>query len=1299
MSETYKKFTAQDYSVTPFNAHKQYIFNSSSADDNQIKWYNVSWTSESISLYSSASSYYGSDTINTVKYNQLDHLFYKNFKNDTLNRFGYNNYLVQKRELYNKAQVISIPAGLYGHEIKPGSFQLSSSNYEIIDDSHGNLIVSGTIIENYPSDIRKNIFKLGPVKAFKSYDLNTIPGYAVKLYDPQNKEEGITKRFWRRGEKNPNLTNNYTTPKEIQSETDDSYYFNPFKYKNVTFSKNTLGNKGTNHSSINFISENSSHIVAPHNSQYNFNEEDFSISFWVKPKPLGYHILPQSSSIGMKIGGGIVYHVDSNYAYIISTEPLSSFFPSSRTRWEWGPLNVNSGQGVGNVRTGLLSTPALGDGEQQTENIKILDLTSPVMLGGVIDSYNHNGYTDWYVPTVTELYTADTNLNIFNPNGISNPIFNNLDASLLEDSIRGGLISNLPPIINELLTSTESDTNINQYLAYVSGFNNGKPYDKNFLSILRPIPTTTLPVRRIAINGNGVLDNDNPRYIICKSGTQTIVPNNVNLGTETSKNTSLLGTLQSKDIISQPQFPYEIYMKGDILFFDRSDGDVISSVRSPKGVIGLSEIHHILCQKSSSKMEIYIDGDLQISSLDTTIKQTQNLANLYIGSKGHQTVPDGSGELGKIKFFNGELSNINIWNESFNSSSVINISESINASPYIGNVFYQNGFAVITRPNTQNLGIGETTPPFEIAESQLKERLRVFPNPVKAGDLPNWIVGMDMKPDGTRFYTTNGSSRLFSLDLSTPFNLNTAGTDVNVSGITTSFTIEEDKLPNVSSTYKKQFNSATDIELKYDGGSLFTIGNGYNNMSGSEPLNNSKRYEGGIVEIPLRTKWDISSGSLGSMDFENAKIGILDFYFYHSDVEGYSAQQTMTTAQLASQIHKIDALSPNYYIMGGQKPLSFTWKEDGTSFFTTHTSTLERRFSGTPGNWKREFVGSFTDPFQSAVYNRNLGTSFKIEEWPVDTPWDINTIIRSGNYLYTNTKSHLGQLGTDPTAAAVNTSKGPTHYGKAGKTLDLSTIISPEGYPINIRGIKFNTKGTKMWVTTDITSISEPIGTRWAAGGWDQPSILNASSPNWIPLTTLGNEREGSKIWEFNLTIPWNIETTQFIKTFKLNEYGGILDRGNPTNDIHFANTGNPSPTYLPNDNTTRLRGLIWNPDGSSYITANALARTFLNISTQPAPANYKIQFQGSHMIVENEYQCTIDEHEFNSTLNISARKIKSQDSYELANFTTSSFFKPYITTVGLYNEDNELLVVGKMGQPIRSSNETDTTIILRWDS
>ena len=91
-----------------------------------------------------------------------------------------------------------------------------------------------------------------------------------------------------------------------------------------------------------------------------------------------------------------------------------------------------------------------------------------------------------------------------------------------------------------------------------------------------------------------------------------------------------------------------------------------------------------------------------------------------------------------------------------------------------------------------------------------------------------------------------------------------------------------------------------------------------------------------------------------------------------------------------------------------------------------------------------------------------------------------------------------------------------------------------------------------------------------------------------------------------------------------------------------------------------------------------------------------KIKF---NLIYENEYQCTVDEYEFNDTLNISARKVRTQDSHELANFTTSSLFQPYATTVGLYNEQNELLVVGKLGQPVRISNEIDTTFVLRWDT
>ena len=79
LSYIYKKFSAQDFAIVPFNAHKQYSFTSASAASNSIKHFKTEWTSESISLYSSASSIYGGDSKNVIKYNQLDHLFYRDY--------------------------------------------------------------------------------------------------------------------------------------------------------------------------------------------------------------------------------------------------------------------------------------------------------------------------------------------------------------------------------------------------------------------------------------------------------------------------------------------------------------------------------------------------------------------------------------------------------------------------------------------------------------------------------------------------------------------------------------------------------------------------------------------------------------------------------------------------------------------------------------------------------------------------------------------------------------------------------------------------------------------------------------------------------------------------------------------------------------------------------------------------------------------------------------------------------------------------------------------------------------------
>ena len=43
--------------------------------------------------------------------------------------------------------------------------------------------------------------------------------------------------------------------------------------------------------------------------------------------------------------------------------------------------------------------------------------------------------------------------------------------------------------------------------------------------------------------------------------------------------------------------------------------------------------------------------------------------------------------------------------------------------------------------------------------------------------------------------------------------------------------------------------------------------------------------------------------------------------------------------------------------------------------------------------------------------------------------------------------------------------------------------------------------------------------------------------------------------------------------------------------------------------------------------------------------------------------------------------------------FATSSYFQPYVTTVGLYNEQQQLLAIGKLSQPLPLSPTTDTKL------
>ena len=132
----YKKLLGSDVSITPFNANKLFKFNSSSGAEASINFDTYYYRSESLYTYST------NDVSSSLKYYQLDHLYYKNFQLDVANKFGNVDYLNQPRELHDRVNTISIPSKLYGLEIKPGTFTFTTGSVNVVDDKRGNLIIS-----------------------------------------------------------------------------------------------------------------------------------------------------------------------------------------------------------------------------------------------------------------------------------------------------------------------------------------------------------------------------------------------------------------------------------------------------------------------------------------------------------------------------------------------------------------------------------------------------------------------------------------------------------------------------------------------------------------------------------------------------------------------------------------------------------------------------------------------------------------------------------------------------------------------------------------------------------------------------------------------------------------------------------------------------------------------------------------------------------------------------------------------------------------------------------------------------
>ncbi len=128
-------------------------------------------------------------------------------------------------------------------------------------------------------------------------------------------------------------------------------------------------------------------------------------------------------------------------------------------------------------------------------------------------------------------------------------------------------------------------------------------------------------------------------------------------------------------------------------------------------------------------------------------------------------------------------------------------------------------------------------------------------------------------------------------------------------------------------------------------------------------------------------------------------------------------------------------------------------------------------------------------------------------------------------------------------------------------------------------------------------------------------------------------------------------------------------------------------------NNNEHIGNIIYS-HGAVIITSGSL-RTIGDSICNGQIDNVTMYFKRSFTIYENQYKCVIRDSEYNMTMNPSIISSSFGDIYP---HVTGSEFTPYVTQVGLYNDNRELLMIAKLSKPLKMSATTDTVIQINFD-
>ena len=203
-------------------------------------------------------------------------------------------------------------------------------------------------------------------------------------------------------------------------------------------------------------------------------------------------------------------------------------------------------------------------------------------------------------------------------------------------------------------------------------------------------------------------------------------------------------------------------------------------------------------------------------------------------------------------------------------------------------------------------------------------------------------------------------------------------------------------------------------------------------------------------------------------------------------------------------------------------------------------------------------------------------------------------------------------------------------------------------------------------------------------------------------LTQLLPLEAGTVVDDYVLPLDFGEKRPPSLETFPIPTSATILDDGE---GLLYLSGSSPR-TYV---------GDIIYPHGTVVITNPTYAAVLRTaMEGRGTVQGVQLTFKSSQPIFTHNYHCKVREFENNFTYNPSALTSSLKTVYDnegnifstsasisdgrLSNNVTGSSFTPYITTVGLYNDANELIAVGKLNRPVPKPANTEMTIIVKID-